>query len=104
MIGSVAQRKDTASVADLKRLADSDDPQVAMAAIRALGNITDRAARQYLIDRANEAGVPTAQVLAVGLLRCAALRSKYRRDLHDVESAGSVARRYVERPWKVCFG
>ena len=71
VIGSVAQRKDTSAVADLTRLADSDDPQVAMAAVQALANINDRVARQYLIGQANESGVPTAQVLAVGLLRCA---------------------------------
>ena len=72
VIGSVAKRKDTAAVARLKELADSADRQIATAAIRALGIITDGTSRLFLIDRAEKAGAPTPQVLAVALLRYAA--------------------------------
>jgi HEAT repeat protein len=72
VIGSVAKRKDVASVAELKKLADSDDPQIATAAIRALGNIACGTARHDLLDRAKKAGVPAPRVLAVALLKYAA--------------------------------
>ncbi len=72
VIGSVAKRKDAASVAILKKMADSDDEQVAEAAVRALGGIADATATSFLVDRAKKAGVPASRLVVVGLLRCAA--------------------------------
>ncbi|MBN1853075.1 MAG: HEAT repeat domain-containing protein [Pirellulales bacterium] len=68
VIGSVAKRKDTAAIQDLTRLLDSTDPQVATAAIRALGNIAESNATHVLLNRAEKAGIPTPQVLACALL------------------------------------
>jgi HEAT repeat protein len=71
VIHSLAARRDVAAVAGLVRLADSPDPQVAVAAIRALGHIADEQAAAFLSARAEQAGRPTPQDLAVALLRCA---------------------------------
>ena len=70
-IQSVAARKDKAAVATFASLADSSDKQVAAAAIWALGNVADDQAVAFLTSRADKAGIPTPQGLAVPLLRCA---------------------------------
>jgi HEAT repeat protein len=70
-INSVAARKDTAAVGRLQSLADSSDEQICSAAIWALGNIGDGPSAAFLVGRAEQAGLPTPQALAVPLLRCA---------------------------------
>lgn len=91
VVGSVAKRNDSAAVAVLKTLADSEDPQVATAAIRALGSLADGIARQFLFDRAEKAGVPTPQVLAVALLRHAAAGQQAEEIYTKLSQAGQPA-------------
>lgn len=71
VVNSVAARKDGLAVTALQRLADSQDKQVASAALRALGNIANDQAATFLTSRAQKAGRPTPQDLTVSLLRCA---------------------------------
>ena len=70
-INSLAARKDARSVAKFQELADHKDPQVVSAALWALGNIGGEQAIAFLNARAEKAGTPTPQSLAVPLLRCA---------------------------------
>jgi len=70
-INSIGARRDARSVAKLQELARSEDPQVARAAIWALGNIADDQAADFLGDRAEKAGTSLPEELAVPLLRCA---------------------------------
>jgi HEAT repeat protein len=74
LIHSVAVRKDVLAVPTLQRLAVSSDKQIAAAALWALGNIASDRAADFLAERAEQAGFPTPQNLAVPLLRCAAAR------------------------------
>jgi len=71
VINSVAARKDVLAVPTLQHQADSQDKSVATAALWALGNIADDQAAAFLISRAKTTGLPTPQVVAVPLLRCA---------------------------------
>jgi HEAT repeat protein len=79
VIQSVAARKDAAAVPTLVGLADSSDRQVADAAIWALGNVADDQAIAFLTSRADKAGIPTPQGVAVPLLRCATVLAESER-------------------------
>ncbi len=68
IINSLAARKDAGSVAQFKSLADSQDGDVAAAALWALGKIANDEAAAELSARAAMAGVPTPQNLATLLL------------------------------------
>lgn len=76
VIQSVAARQDAVAVPNLQRLAESPDEQVAAAALGALGNVADDPAIAFLTRRADKAGIPTPQSLAVPLLRCAGVQAK----------------------------
>ncbi len=71
VILSVAARKESVAVPILQHLADSQDAQVANAALWALGNIAGDQATHILAHRAEHAGLPTPGNLAIPLLRCA---------------------------------
>ena len=75
VVGSLAKRKDTGSVAALQKLAKADDPDLQAAAIRALGDIPCDEASGYLLAQAKAAGAPTPQVLAALLRQAAAGQS-----------------------------
>ncbi len=72
VIQSLAARGDEGSVTELVQLADSADPAVSAAAVRALGDIGGQAATQYLAASAARAGAATPRDLAASLLKCAA--------------------------------
>lgn len=69
VIGSLAKRKDTASVPALQKLAEADNPDLQAAAVRALGDIPSDVASGYLLEQAEKAGAPTPRVLGAALIR-----------------------------------
>ncbi|MFH1924168.1 MAG: HEAT repeat domain-containing protein [Planctomycetota bacterium] len=71
VIHSLAARKDVGSVAALERMSESSEEPVRSAALWALGNIAGDEAANFLRARAEKAGMPTPQNLALPLLRCA---------------------------------
>lgn len=97
VINSVAARKDVLAVTVLQRLAESQDKQVATAALRALGNIADDQAAAFLASRAEKTGLPTPQDVAVPLLRCAhafmsaGKTDQARKIYQDLSQPGQVA-------------
>lgn len=71
VINSVGARQDASSVTKLQSLADAKDKQVATAAVWALSRIATDATIGFLTRRAEKAGDPLPQELAVPLMRCA---------------------------------
>ncbi len=71
VINSLGARQDAKSVAKLVLFADAEEKDVATAALGALGWIASDEAVTFLLTRAEKAGSPTPQELAVPLVRCA---------------------------------
>ena len=71
VINSLAARKDVRSLPKLQQLSDSEDDQLASAALQALGNIGGGEAALFLTRRAENAEVPMPKGLVVPLLRAA---------------------------------
>lgn len=72
VINSLGTRQDAGSVAKLLSLAAAEDKDVATAALGALGRIATDEAAAFLVARAEKAGSPMPQELAVPVLHCAA--------------------------------
>lgn len=71
VVNSLGVRRDGQAVARLQELAPAADPLLAEAALRALGNIGNAQAAEFLTACAAKTPVPLPRTLAVALLRCA---------------------------------
>jgi HEAT repeat protein len=82
VIGSLGVRRDAKAVEPLSRLLSDPNPEVAQAAARALGNISNPAAVEALKGALDGASADNQRAICEGLLRCAeALRARGLRDV-----------------------